>query len=93
MNCDVKKKAQYDSCYAPWEDGETLLKATAQVKMIHTARAMLEADQRAGRGVGLKCRGGQQAQVSVAALPQLPPSLRGILLEKTERNNREVSAS
>ncbi len=41
-----------------------LLKATAQVKTIQTATAMLEADQGAGQGVGLKRRGGQQAQVS-----------------------------
>lgn len=59
-----------------------LLKATAQVKMIQTARAMLEADQGAGRGVGLKRRAGQQAQVSGVALPQLTPSLRVILQEK-----------
>lgn len=56
-----------------------LLKATAQVKTIQTATAMLEADRGPGRGAGLKCRGGQQAQVSGTALPQLTPSLRVIL--------------
>lgn len=70
-----------------------LLKATVQVKMIQTVRAMLEADQGAGQGVGLKRRGGQQAQVSRVALPQLTPSLRVILLAKRDRNNRKVSAS
>lgn len=66
-----------------------MLKATAQVKTIQTARAMLEADQGAGRGAGLKRRDGQQAQVSVAALPQLTPSLRVILQERgTEETQR-----
>ncbi|CAB1449738.1 unnamed protein product [Pleuronectes platessa] len=51
-----------------------LLKATAQVQMIQTARAMLEAEQ----GAGLE-RSGSQAQVSGGALPQLTPSLRVIL--------------
>lgn len=61
--------------YVPCEDGATLLKPTAQVRMIQTARAMLEADQ----GAGLKRRGRKQAQVSGVALPQLTPSLRVIL--------------
>lgn len=47
--------------------------------MIQTARAMVEENQGMGQGVVLKRRGGQQAQVSRRALPQLTPSLRGIL--------------
>lgn len=81
-----------DINYAPWEDGATLLKVTAQPKMIHTARAMSEADRGAGRGAGLKRQGGQQAQVRGGALPQLTPSLRVILQVTSEKNNREVSA-
>ena len=69
-------------CYTPGEEGATLLKATAQAKMIHTARAMVEAEQGARRGAGVKRRGGQQAQVSGAAGPQLTPSLRVVLQEK-----------
>lgn len=41
-----------DICYEPCEDGETLLKVTAQVKMIQTARAILGADRGQGKGCG-----------------------------------------
>lgn len=40
-----------------------LLKATVQVKMIQTAKAMSEADQGVEEGARLKRRSGQQAQV------------------------------
>lgn len=66
-----------------------MLKITAQVKMIQTARGIL------GQGegwVGLNCRGAQQAQVSGTALPQFTPSLRVNLQGKKHINNKEVSA-
>lgn len=69
-----------DVCYVPWDDGEILQRDTANVKIIQTARDILEADGR--RGVGPKSEGGVQAQVTGAALPQLPPFLRGILNQK-----------
>lgn len=55
---------------------------TANVKIIQTPRDILEAVGR--RGVGPKCKGGVQAQVNGAALPQLPLFLRVILNEKEE---------
>lgn len=69
-------------CDVPCDDGEILQRDTANVKIIQTARVILEADGR--RGVGPKCKGGVQAQVTGAALPQLPPFLRGILNQKEE---------
>lgn len=66
-------------CYIPCDDGEILQRDTANVKNIQTARDILEAD---GGGVGPKCKGLVQAQVTGAALSQLPPFPRGILNQK-----------
>lgn len=68
--------------YVPCEDGEMLHRDTANVKIIQTPRDIVEAVGR--RGVGPKCKGGVQAQVNGAALPQLPLFPRVILNDKEE---------
>lgn len=67
-----------------------LLKATADMRRIQTARAIFEAEQRAETGMVLKLRGGQQAQVSGLALSSAYTFPEGGPAKTEMRNSTEV---
>lgn len=67
-----------------------LLKATADMRMIQTVRAIFEAERRAEKGMVLKLRGGQQAQVSGLALSSAYTFPEGDPASTEMRNSTEV---